>query len=57
MDSRELPDFLLNKAGVAGLSGTSFGNYGEGFMRFSFANSIENIEKALKRIEEALHQP
>jgi aspartate aminotransferase len=54
MDSRKLPDFLLNKAGVATLSGTSFGKYGEGYMRFSFANSIPNIEKALKRIEEAL---
>jgi aspartate aminotransferase len=54
MDSRKLPDFLLNKAGVASLSGTSFGEYGEGYMRFSFANSIPNIEKALKRIEEAL---
>jgi aspartate aminotransferase len=54
MDSRKLPDFLLNKAGVATLSGTSFGEYGEGYMRFSFANSIPNIEKALKRIEEAL---
>jgi aspartate aminotransferase len=54
MDSRKLPDFLLSKAGVATLSGTSFGEYGEGYMRFSFANSIPNIEKALKRIEEAL---
>ncbi len=54
IDSRKLPDFLLNKAGVASLSGTSFGEYGEGYMRFSFANSIPNIEKALKRIEDAL---
>ena len=54
MDSRKLPDFLLNKAGVASLSGTSFGEHGEGYLRFSFANSIPNIEKALKRIEEAL---
>jgi len=54
MDSRKLPDFLLDKAGVASLSGTSFGEYGEGYLRFSFANSIPNIEKALKRIEEAL---
>lgn len=54
MDSQKMPDFLLNKAGVAGLSGTAFGEYGMGYMRFSFANSIPNIEKALKRIEEAL---
>ena len=54
MDSRKLPDFLLNKAGVASLSGSSFGEFGEGYLRFSFANSIPNIEKALKRVEEAL---
>lgn len=54
MDSRRLPDFLLNKAGVATLSGTAFGEYGLGYMRLSFANSIPNIEKALQRIEEAL---
>lgn len=54
MDSRKLPDFLLNKAGVATLSGTAFGEYGEGYMRFSFANSIPNIEKALTRTDEAL---
>lgn len=54
MDSRKLPDFLLNKAGVATLSGTAFGEYGEGYMRFSFANSIRNIEKALTRTDEAL---
>ncbi len=54
IDSGKLPDFLLNKAGVAALSGTAFGEYGKGYMRFSFANSIANIEKALTRIEEAL---
>ncbi len=54
MDSRKLPDFLLNKAGVATLSGTAFGDYGEGYMRFSFANSILNIQKALTQIGEAL---
>ncbi len=54
MDSLKLPDFLLNKAGVAALSGTAFGEHGKGYMRFSFANSIPNIEKALTRIEEAL---
>jgi aspartate/methionine/tyrosine aminotransferase len=54
MDSRKLPDFLLNKAGVATLSGTAFGEYGLGYMRLSFANSIPNIEKALQRIEGAL---
>lgn len=54
MDCRELSDFLLNKAGVAVLPGTAFGKYGEGHLRFSFANSIENIQKALERISEAL---
>ncbi|MFP3984917.1 MAG: pyridoxal phosphate-dependent aminotransferase [Candidatus Bathyarchaeia archaeon] len=54
MDSKRLPDFLLNKAGVAALSGTAFGMYGKGHMRFSFANSIPNIEKALARIKETL---
>jgi aspartate aminotransferase len=54
MSSEELPDFLLNKAGVATLAGTSFGEYGKGYLRFSFANSIPNIEKALTRIEDAL---
>jgi len=52
--SREMEDFLLNEAGVATLAGTSFGEYGEGFLRFSYANSVENIKKALERIEEAV---
>ncbi|MGH9453878.1 MAG: aminotransferase class I/II-fold pyridoxal phosphate-dependent enzyme, partial [Terriglobia bacterium] len=47
---RELADALLNEAGVACLSGTAFGAWGEGYLRFSFANSIENIQKALNRI-------
>ena len=48
--SKKLADALLDEAGVAGLSGTAFGDFGEGYMRFSVANSIENIEKALERI-------
>src|ERR1044071_919009 len=48
--SKALADALLEQAGVAALSGTSFGNFGEGYLRFSVANSIENIEKALERI-------
>jgi aspartate aminotransferase len=48
--SKKLADALLEEAGVACLSGTSFGSFGEGFIRFSIANSIENIEKALERI-------
>ncbi len=42
--------------GVASLAGTAFGQYGEGFVRFSYANSIENLGKALERIEYGLSQ-
>src|SRR4029450_10481109 len=42
--SKKLADALLEDAGVAGLSGTAFGSFGEGYLRFSVANSIENIE-------------
>jgi aspartate/methionine/tyrosine aminotransferase len=48
--SRELADRLLEEAGVACLSGTAFGAFGEGFIRFSYANSLENIHLALDRI-------
>ena len=51
MSSQQFADDLLNKAGVACLTGQAFGDYGDGFVRFSFANSAENIEKALDRIE------
>jgi len=54
MDSRKLADHLLYNAGVAVLSGTSFGQYGEGYLRLSFANSVENIKKALINIEKSL---
>ena len=53
-DSRRLADYLLNEAGVACLSGTAFGDAGEGYLRFSYANSLENIRKALERIREAV---
>ena len=49
--SKKLADALLEDAGVAGLSGTAFGDFGEGYLRFSVANSIENIEKALERVD------
>jgi aspartate/methionine/tyrosine aminotransferase len=49
--SKPLADALLDQAGVAALSGTAFGHFGEGFLRFSVANSMENLEKALDRIE------
>ena len=49
--SRQLADALLNEAGVACLDGAAFGAWGEGYLRFSFANSVENIRKALDRIQ------
>ncbi len=49
-----LQDYIMDKAGVACLAGTSFGSFGEGYLRFSYANSIENIQKALDRVGEAL---
>ena len=50
--SKKLADALLEQAGVACLSGTSFGAFGEGYLRFSVANSLENLNKALERIED-----
>jgi len=54
MTSQQISDLLLEKAGVAGLPGTAFGDFGEGYLRFSYANSVENINKALERIEQTL---
>ncbi len=54
MKSKELEKFCMEEAGVAVLSGTAFGAYGEGYVRFSYANSIPNIKEALSRIEKAL---
>ncbi|KOF56336.1 MULTISPECIES: aminotransferase class I/II-fold pyridoxal phosphate-dependent enzyme [Eubacteriales] len=54
MTSKEIASYLLNTAGVATLSGASFGSCGEGHLRLSYANSVENIEKALERIDKAL---
>jgi len=54
LSSRELQDRLLNEAGVAIISGTSFGAQGEGYIRFSYANSTENILKAIERIKGCL---
>jgi aspartate aminotransferase len=50
--SKKLADALLDQAGVAALSGTAFGKYGEGYLRFSVANSLENLNTALEKIEE-----
>ena len=50
LTARQFQDGLLEEVGVATVAGTSFGEYGEGFIRFSYANSIENIQAALQRI-------
>ncbi len=50
--SRAIADALLEEAGVACLSGTSFGEFGKGYLRFSIANSMENLQRALERIEQ-----
>jgi len=49
--SKKLADAMLEEAGVACLSGTAFGDFGEGYLRFSVANSLENLNKALDRIQ------
>lgn len=54
MDARTLQGRLLEEAGVAAVAGTSFGAHGEGYLRFSYANSVENIERALARIGDLL---
>ena len=46
--SKKLADALLDQAGVAALSGTAFGSFGEGYLRFSIANSIEHLQEALR---------
>jgi aspartate/methionine/tyrosine aminotransferase len=51
MKSSQVETALLEEAGVAALSGTAFGSNGEGYIRFSYANSIENIREGLKRFE------
>jgi len=49
--SKKMADALLEEAGVACLAGTAFGEFGEGYLRLSIANSMENLEKALDRVE------
>lgn len=55
MKSAEIADYLLYTGGVACLSGTAFGAHGEGFIRFSYATSIENIDEAIRRIKVAMN--
>jgi aspartate aminotransferase len=54
LKSKELADRLLEEAGVAALSGTSFGEFGEGYLRFSYANSLENLMEAVERMRKWL---
>ncbi|NPV14174.1 pyridoxal phosphate-dependent aminotransferase [candidate division WOR-3 bacterium] len=54
IDCKVLAHRLLEEEGVACLAGTCFGKFGDGFLRFSYANSIENIQRALERIERFL---
>ena len=51
MGSKQMADLLLNEAGVACLNGAAFGEYGEGYLRFSYANSLENLNEAVSRIQ------
>jgi len=54
MDGDRFADHLLDEAGVALLSGTAFGACGEGFLRISCANSMENLKRAVARISDAV---
>ena len=54
LSSAELAGYLLDKAGVALLPGTSFGRKGEGYLRLSYATSMDNIQRALERMAHAL---
>jgi aspartate/methionine/tyrosine aminotransferase len=56
LKARDLQDQLLEEAGVAMLAGTAFGEYGEGYMRVSYANSPENITRALGKVRELLER-
>jgi aspartate/methionine/tyrosine aminotransferase len=54
--SQEIADYLLNQGGIACLPGTAFGRMGEGYLRFSFATSMENIRRVIARLSEVLGQ-
>jgi len=56
MKCSEFADYLLTSVGVAVLSGSSFGEYGEGHIRISYANSMANLAKAVQRIGEAVER-
>lgn len=54
LSCEKLADFIMDDVGVALLPGTAFGKYGDGYLRLSYANSLENIEDALHRIQTAI---
>ena len=54
LSCEDLADYLMDEADVALLPGTSFGKYGDGYLRLSYANSLENIQEALGRMEAAI---
>lgn len=54
LSCEKLADYLMDDAGVALLPGTAFGKYGDGYLRLSYANSLENIKEALRRITVAI---
>jgi len=55
-NERELADRMLNEGGVAVLAGTSFGEAGKGYLRLSYANSIDQIEEGVKRMKGVLEK-
>lgn len=56
LETKALADLLLNEAGVACLDGTAFGQHGAGHLRFSYANSLDNILEAIERIRQLAHR-
>jgi aspartate/methionine/tyrosine aminotransferase len=56
LTAKQVENGLLNDAGIATIAGTSFGSYGEGFIRISYANSLENIAEAMRRFGDWLAQ-
>jgi aspartate/methionine/tyrosine aminotransferase len=56
MSSTDLANLILEKAGVALLPGSSFGDYGDGYLRLSYANSVENIQSGLEKIQKAVKE-
>jgi aspartate/methionine/tyrosine aminotransferase len=57
MNSNDLANLILEKAGVALLPGSSFGDFGDGYLRLSYANSVENIQRALDKIQKVMKEP